>query len=545
MHTRIIPVFLVLITLNIQSQDLDSIFNSKKEIVKSIKNDKRKAEFLYECANFFYPKDVRKSEFLYQQSLNLVKNKNNLLEGNILWKLGFINRNKGNLSTSLRYFNNAKNIYKQIDDLEQVATVNIDIGSVYRYKNEISNEIKFYKKGLSLAKEVSEEIVGKAFLHLGAYYGRLQKLDSSIYCYNEALEVFKKINNDKRVYHVYNNLPNTYFLQGNYQKVLDIRTLVLDYAKRGRRQLLLTSNYHNIASAYKQLKEYDKASKYLDSAIIVAKEENFKLRLSKSYQSLSDLSFLKKDYKDAYLYHQQYKIYSDSIFKLQQLNAIEEVELENIYKLKDKNLEILTKERAFEKKMYLVIIFAFVLLGTPIIILMHRNSLNKSKIIKANFEKNKIKRDSLIQKNTNSENEIKNLVADNSMRIEFLKQLLTQLKNKRFATDSKELQEYIKDLSFKVKQQLTTESKLTLLKERIGTVNSGFDNMLMNSYQELSKTEREVCALLRLNMSIKEIASIRNSSTNAIKAVRYRIRKKMNVPKEQKLENFIQKINSS
>ena len=130
------------------------------------------------------------------------------------------------------------------------------------------------------------------------------------------------------------------------------------------------------------------------------------------------------------------------------------------------------------------------------------------------------------------------------MRIEFLKQFLKQLKNKRFTTDSAELQEYIKDLSFKVKQQLTTESKLTLLKERIGTVNSGFDNMLMNSYQELSKTEREVCALLRLNMSIKEIASIRNSSTNAIKAVRYRIRKKMNVPKEQKLENF-ETVNST
>ena len=153
-----------------------------------------------------------------------------------------------------------------------------------------------------------------------------------------------------------------------------------------------------------------------------------------------------------------------------------------------------------------------------------------------------IKKEVLQQKFKRSEVEIKSLVADNSMRLEFLKQLLLKLKNERKSAVSVEVKNYIKDLSFKIQQQITTDSKLTLLKNKIDIINDGFDNMLVTTYKELTKTEREVCSLLRLNLSVKEIASIRNSSSDAIKVTRYRIRKKMNVPKGEKLEMFIQKL---
>ena len=94
------------------------------------------------------------------------------------------------------------------------------------------------------------------------------------------------------------------------------------------------------------------------------------------------------------------------------------------------------------------------------------------------------------------------------MRLEFLKQLLMQLKEQQKSVDSTEAKKYIKDLSFKIKQQITTDSKLTLLKKKIAVINDGFDRKLIEVYKDLTKTEREVCALLRLNLSVKEIASI-------------------------------------
>ena len=264
--------------------------------------------------------------------------------------------------------------------------------------------------------------------------------------------------------------------------------------------------------------------------------------MSKSYNSISKVNYSLKDYKEAYLQQQKYKIYSDSIFQSQLSNTIEEVELENKHKVEKKNLEILNQEQAFDKKLYLSIILVFLLLGIPLVILLYRNSINKNKIIQSNLEKEKIKKEVLLQKFKRSEIEIKSLVADNSMRLEFLKQLLLKIKDERKSIDSVDVKNYIKNLTFKIQQQITTESKLSLLKNKIDVINDGFDNMLITNYKELTKTEREVCALLRLNLSVKEIASIRNSSTDAIKVTRYRIRKKMNVPKNQKLEVFIQDL---
>jgi tetratricopeptide (TPR) repeat protein/DNA-binding CsgD family transcriptional regulator len=542
MYYKIIFPFLLLFILKVNSQNLDSIFNSKKIIVKSIKTDEKKAQFLYDCGEFFYSKNVNKAEYFYREALVLTKGTNSLMEGRVLFKLGFVEKNEGNLSTSLRYFNKAKEIFKDKNDIERLASVHFDIGYVYRYKNQMDVEYDFYKKGLKLSEGGSETLIGKGYLHLGNYYTRLKKLDSSIYFYNKALDVFKKINKDNRVYNVYNNLSNTYYKQGRYNKVINIRSLVLKYAKKENNKLLITVNYHNIAAAYNKLKDYNKAKKYLDSAILVAEEENFKLRLSKSYNSISKVNYSLKDYKEAYLQQQKYKIYSDSIFQSQLSNTIEEVELENKHKVEKKNLEILNQEQAFDKKLYLSIILVFLLLGIPLVILLYRNSINKNKIIQGNLEKEKIKKEVLLQKFKRSEIEIKSLVADNSMRLEFLKQLLLKLKGERKSIDSVDVKNYIKDLTFKIQQQITTESKLSLLKNKIDVINDGFDNMLITNYKELTKTEREVCALLRLNLSVKEIASIRNSSTDAIKVTRYRIRKKMNAPKNQKLEVFIQDL---
>ncbi|SDR78354.1 Tetratricopeptide repeat-containing protein [Polaribacter sp. KT25b] len=542
MYYKFILIFFLFFVLKANSQNLDSIFISKKEILKSIKTDDKKLQFLFECGNYFYSKNVSKSEYFLREALLLCKDKNAIIEGDVLHKLGFIEKNKGNLSTSLRYFNRAKDIFEKTNDTERYASIFFDIGYLYRYKNQMNKEFEFYKKGLELSVGQDELILGKGYLHLGNYYTRLQKLDSSIYYYDKALEVFKKLNRDDRVYNVYNNIANTYYKQGEYNKIINIRTLVLKFAKKESNQLLVSVNYHNIAAAYSKMKEYNKALKYLDSAIMVAKKENFKLRLSKSYGSIAKINYAMKNYRESYIYYQKYKIYSDSIYESQLSNTIVEAEIENKLKIEKKNLEIINQKQAFDKKLYLIIIIVFFLLSIPLVILLYRNSENKNKIIEANLEKEKIKKEVLLQKFKRSEIEIKNLVADNSMRLEFLKQLLSQLKKQRKSINSIDVKNYIKDLSFKIQQQITTDSKLTVLKQRINSINDGFDNMLISHYKDLTKTEREVCALLRLNLSVKEIASIRNSSSDAIKVTRYRIRKKMNVPKSQKLEIFIQNL---
>jgi DNA-binding CsgD family transcriptional regulator len=49
----------------------------------------------------------------------------------------------------------------------------------------------------------------------------------------------------------------------------------------------------------------------------------------------------------------------------------------------------------------------------------------------------------------------------------------------------------------------------------------------------------KLCAYLRLNLSSKEIAPLLNISAKSVEVKRYRLRKKMDLPHEASLTNYI------
>jgi ligand-binding sensor domain-containing protein/DNA-binding CsgD family transcriptional regulator len=68
---------------------------------------------------------------------------------------------------------------------------------------------------------------------------------------------------------------------------------------------------------------------------------------------------------------------------------------------------------------------------------------------------------------------------------------------------------------------------------------TGFYSKLKINYPELSNQELRHCALIRLNLSTVEIASILGISPDSIKVSRNRIRKKLKLPSNQNLSDFI------
>jgi hypothetical protein len=65
---------------------------------------------------------------------------------------------------------------------------------------------------------------------------------------------------------------------------------------------------------------------------------------------------------------------------------------------------------------------------------------------------------------------------------------------------------------------------------------------LLNINSGLISSEIHICALMRLNFDTKKIASCTNSSVRAIESRKYRIRKKLDIPSDININNFILKI---
>ena len=70
-------------------------------------------------------------------------------------------------------------------------------------------------------------------------------------------------------------------------------------------------------------------------------------------------------------------------------------------------------------------------------------------------------------------------------------------------------------------------------------VHSDFLLALKNKYPRLSANELKLCAYLRMNLTTKEIAKLMNISVRGVEISRYRLRKKLQVPTEENLFNFL------
>jgi len=71
------------------------------------------------------------------------------------------------------------------------------------------------------------------------------------------------------------------------------------------------------------------------------------------------------------------------------------------------------------------------------------------------------------------------------------------------------------------------------------TVHTDFLSILKSKYQNLTPNELKLCAYLRMNLSTKEMAQLMNISVRGVEISRYRLRKKLGIPTEMNLFDFL------
>jgi len=73
-------------------------------------------------------------------------------------------------------------------------------------------------------------------------------------------------------------------------------------------------------------------------------------------------------------------------------------------------------------------------------------------------------------------------------------------------------------------------------------VHSDFVVELKEKHPTITPNELKLSAYLRMNLSTKEIAQLMNISTRGVEISRYRLRKKLNLPTEMSLFDFLNEI---
>ncbi len=97
-------------------------------------------------------------------------------------------------------------------------------------------------------------------------------------------------------------------------------------------------------------------------------------------------------------------------------------------------------------------------------------------------------------------------------------------------------------LKILILENLNIENERKSFDRYIKELNNTFFQNLEKKYPGLTDNEKKLCSLLRLKLTSKEIASILNITPKSVEVNRYRLRKKMNIKKEEKLSKIIRKL---
>ena len=87
--------------------------------------------------------------------------------------------------------------------------------------------------------------------------------------------------------------------------------------------------------------------------------------------------------------------------------------------------------------------------------------------------------------------------------------------------------------------QVNSKKKWEEFEARFVQINNSFYEALNKKHDNLSRNELKLCALIKLNFSSKEMADILGVSADSINKARYRLRKKLNLTRDENLVSYI------
>lgn len=429
----------------------------------------------------------------------------NELIGNIYIKLGNYRKALSYHRIALNIRN--ENIKKTLQHSLKITPVHYlgiaysfnNIAEAYLHLNQYDSAYYYAKKGLQIKQNnrvASKNDIANSEINLGNIYTKLKKYDSAFLLINKAAATYKSLQN-----------------KSAYADAL-----------------------YSLGQLFTDRTQLNKAKENYSKGFKIAKEVGDKFGVEKGYRLLSELYFLDKDYKNSLAFQKLYTEMKDSILNTQTKSKIEELQIK--YDVDKKEREIAHQNNIIQQKKKQIFLITLsgvllLLLAVAIIIFIILSRKQREKLLQKENE------------NLQKELELKNRdLVCNVSKIFAKNQVINHVAHKLIKSSDS-----FKQANTKLIRGVITELKQNMdetgWKEfdiRFAKVHENFYSELDRSFPNLTKTERKLCAMLKLGMSSKEIAAISMIRAASVDTSRSRLRKKLGLKSDDDLFKFLNEL---
>lgn len=457
--------------------------------------------------------------------------------------------NVSSYDKALAFFQDAYQKGREKDNTWQKAYAGYYLGNVKDRLSMQEESLRAFQESYQLFTEEQDTIwMGNVLNGLGIIHAKLNEFDLALEAFELSLDIFKKQKMEEYIAFPLSNIGQ------HYMENLNQPELALNYfeealkidqkfgSKKGEAISLIS-----IGQAYSKMGQYNKAIEYFDQSLNIALANDFNSIAADNYKDLCDAYKAKGQLDKALENLSKYQMMRDTILNDSKNAQIADLQafFENEQKeqdLKESREKIEQLEQQSKISYLWMGIFAVLILATAIIsyLLINQNR-TKRKLIETDLAKNELEREKLERELQFKNQDLTNLALDIARKNEFSNQVHEALKD-IVDSNPQDARKKAREMLMTTANHLQINDDIKQFQMNIEKVNHDFFNKLNENFPDLTQNERHLCGLIRLNLSTKEIAVIRNISPKSVEMGRYRLRKKLDLDPKDDLTAFLQQL---
>lgn len=390
--------------------------------------------------------------------------------------------------------------------------------------------------------------LAKSLNNIGAFYLEMHENDSALQYFNQALEYKMILNDQASLAFTLGNIGSLYRQMDQPAKALEYLVQARTLNEESNQMANLSLINRLIANVNISLGNTDEARKDLARAEYYAiTTESPKMHFL-IYNEFANYHESKGYYDSAFLYKTKFSNLKDSVYNYDKSFAIHQIRMDHEKEMKDAALQISRQKlqllQAENERNDLIRYFLTGLAIATILIAVYitHNVKAKARKRKELYEQRK-KIEELQMEKLLSEIEHKNRkLTSTALEIIRKNDSLTQIKEELHLLNeqlSEADRKHIKPIHAIVNYSFDTDRNWEDFKLAFEEVHTDFFDKIRKISPSLSPAEIKLCALLRLNFSSKEIGNLLGISADSVKTSRSRLRKKLQLSRENNLVEFM------
>lgn len=466
--------------------------------------------------------------------------------------LGTAQMDRGEFPEAVKTFTESVKITQMEGDEENLANALVNLSLTLDRSGEKRAALHYMHQALGLRKKLNLTREYAAGLqNLGIMYKNENQYDSALIAYTSALNIFYQLHDSVNAIMVRYNIGIILKNQKKFKAAEGEVNQVLLFCRRKNIVIGQVLAYSALASIYELTNRLNPAISAIDRAVSLAKRDGLTSYLPSFLSSRHEILARMGNFREGYLSALEEQQISDSLLSLEKQKEIAALSLKFQTEQKEAENNLLKKENEVQHFRILLLRIGL-LLGLMVSIVVvfiffirHNQSKHKARLAEEKAER-------MSQERRNREIELEKITLEHQLtEQELVYQSLIQADLSRV---NRSVSETLTPFTLRFSRKKDQEEYRMALqsitrssaKDPMADFEMVFKQIHVTFYQkllsfspDLSKTELQVCALLRLNLSSKDIARLTNLNITSIEMTRHHIRKKLKLEQGENLTAFL------